>query len=138
MFAADPKHECPFLEIEQDKSRLCYRAFSLLTRFPWYLVTYADDAGGEWILQTMVCATESDLVQLSKSLEPRLLSIQRLASSESDPATWKSSDIQRIWARPSSRSMDLIFEDSQGNFFETWDDTKRVDVAGHELLVSLG
>lgn len=137
MFAANPKHECPFLQLEPGENLLCYRAFSLVTRFPWYLVTYVDDAGDESVLQTIVCASEPDLVRLSKSLEPRLLSIQRLASSESDPATWKSSDIQRIWARPGSRNMDLVFEDSQGHCFETWDDTKRVDIAGHELLVSL-
>lgn len=137
MFAADPKHECPFLDFEQDKSLLCYRAFSLLTRFPWYLVTFADQTGEESILQTMVCATEADLVRLSKSLEPRLLSIQRMASSEADPAIWKASDIQRIWARPGSKNVDLVFEDSQGNCFDTWDDTKPVNVTGHQLLVAL-
>jgi hypothetical protein len=119
MFATYPSNEFPIPEALLAPGVRCWRAVEVMTRLPWFLLTFRISGEEEDTARNMFFASLSELVSVLKT-SLRLEVVQILGVRyQGDGMAWQARDVHEVWeARDEDGAPVCFVREASGAEFE--------------------
>ena len=121
MFFTRPDFKHPLISALGESGEQAYRAFQVIGRSPWFLVTLRLQDSNTSIRHTICCALDVDLLDLLQNPQSQSIAgiqVLSLSPASADDPSWQLRNAVRIWRSVYPTGYrSLTFEDEHGSEF---------------------